>query len=77
ARLWQEYLFSAEGQNLFLGGYATPATFDALKKDGTLDAAAAAKLPTVEKPFTTFPTQDQITAAKKVVTENWTKAIAG
>ncbi|MCU7822353.1 ABC transporter substrate-binding protein [Kitasatospora sp. DSM 101779] len=77
ARLWQEYLFSAEGQNLYLGGYATPALFDAMKKDGTLDTAAAAKLPTVEKPFTTFPTQDQITAAKKVVTENWTKAIAG
>jgi putative spermidine/putrescine transport system substrate-binding protein len=77
ARLWQEYLFSAEGQNLFLGGYATPALFDAMKQDGSLDAAAAAKLPTVEKPFTTFPTQDQITAAKKVVTENWAKAIAG
>ncbi|MFE7591420.1 MULTISPECIES: ABC transporter substrate-binding protein [unclassified Kitasatospora] len=77
ARLWQEYLFSTEGQNLFLGGYATPSTFEALKKDGTLDAAGAAKLPTVEKPFTTFPTVDQINAAKKVVTENWTKAIAG
>ncbi|MFI5533157.1 ABC transporter substrate-binding protein [Kitasatospora sp. NPDC051853] len=77
ARLWQEYLFSTEGQNLFMGGYATPSTFEAMKKDGTLDAAAAAKLPTVEKPFTTFPTQDQITAAKKVITENWTKAIAG
>ncbi|WP_405011146.1 ABC transporter substrate-binding protein [Kitasatospora sp. NBC_01539] len=77
ARLWQEYLFSAEGQNLFLGGYATPALFDALKKDGTLDTAAAAKLPVVEKPFTTFPSQDQITAAKKAVTEGWAKAIAG
>jgi len=77
ARLWQEYLFSTEGQNLFLGGYATPSLFDALKKDGALDTAAAAKLPVVEKPFTTFPTPDQITAAKKVVTENWTKAIAG
>lgn len=77
ARLWQEYLFSTEGQNLFLGGYATPSTFEALKKDGTLDTTAAAKLPTVEKPFTTFPSVDQINAAKKVVTENWTKAVAG
>ncbi len=48
-----------------------------MKKDGTLDAAAAAKLPVIEKPFTVFPTPEQITAAKKVVTENWTKAIAG
>ncbi|MEV4560135.1 extracellular solute-binding protein [Kitasatospora sp. NPDC049285] len=77
ARLWQEFLFSAEGQNGFIGGYATPALFDAMKKDGTLDTAAAAKLPVVEKPFTNFPTSDQIDAAKKVVTENWAKAIAG
>ncbi|WP_457031346.1 ABC transporter substrate-binding protein [Kitasatospora sp. P5_F3] len=77
ARLWQEYLFSVEGQNLFLGGYANPSLFEAMKKDGTLDAAAAAKLPVIEKPFTVFPTPEQITAAKKVVTENWTKAIAG
>ncbi|MFJ8625320.1 ABC transporter substrate-binding protein [Kitasatospora sp. NPDC093550] len=77
ARLWEEYLYSAQGQNGFLGGYATPALFDAMKAAGTLDAAAAAKLPTVEKPFTTFPTQDQTDAAKKTVTENWAKAIAG
>ncbi|MEV7773208.1 extracellular solute-binding protein [Kitasatospora sp. NPDC086791] len=77
ARLWEEYLYSAQGQNGFLGGYATPALFDAMKTAGTLDAAAAAKLPPVEKPFTTFPTQDQTDAAKKTVTENWAKAIAG
>ncbi|MQS14560.1 extracellular solute-binding protein [Streptomyces kaniharaensis] len=77
ARLWEEYLYSAEGQNGFLGGYATPALFDAMKAAGTLDAAAASKLPPVEKPFTTFPTQEQTDAAKKTVTENWAKAIAG
>ncbi|KIQ64495.1 ABC transporter substrate-binding protein [Kitasatospora griseola] len=77
ARLWMEYLYSVEGQNGFMGGYATPAMFDAMKKDGSLDAAAAAKLPAVEKPFTTFPSSEQIDAAKKVVTENWAKAIAG
>ncbi|MFJ4680054.1 MULTISPECIES: ABC transporter substrate-binding protein [unclassified Kitasatospora] len=77
ARLWIEYLYSAEGQNGFLGGYATPALFDAMKADGTLDAAAAAKLPVVEKPFTTFPTPEQVDAAKKVVTDTWAKAIAG
>ncbi|MER5636632.1 ABC transporter substrate-binding protein [Kitasatospora sp. NPDC002227] len=77
ARLWQEYLYSAEGQNLFLGGYATPALFDSMKAAGTLDATAVAKLPTIEKPFTTFPTQAQTDAAKKAVTEGWAKAIAG
>ncbi|QKW22077.1 extracellular solute-binding protein [Kitasatospora sp. NA04385] len=77
ARLWMEYLYSAEGQNGFLGGYATPALFDAMKTDGTLDATAAAKLPAVEKPFTDFPSSEQVDAAKKVLTDNWAKAIAG
>ncbi|MDX6312151.1 MAG: putative spermidine/putrescine transport system substrate-binding protein, partial [Streptomyces sp.] len=47
ARLWEEYLYSAEGQNLWLQGYARPVLMDALKTAGTLDATAAAKLPTV------------------------------
>ncbi|WP_441249756.1 ABC transporter substrate-binding protein [Kitasatospora sp. McL0602] len=77
ARLWEEYLYSAEGQNLFLGGYATPALFDSMKAAGTLDATSVAKLPVIDKPFTTFPTQEQTDAAKKAVTEGWAKAIAG
>ncbi|AXI79967.1 ABC transporter substrate-binding protein [Peterkaempfera bronchialis] len=76
ARLWEEYLYSAEGQNLFLKGYARPVLMDALKQDGTLDPAAAAKLPAVSGSFT-FPSQAQVDAAKKVVTEGWSKAVAG
>jgi len=44
ARLWQEYLYSDEGQNLWLKGGARPIRFDAMKAAGTLDAAAAAAL---------------------------------
>ncbi|PYC76991.1 ABC transporter substrate-binding protein [Streptomyces tateyamensis] len=77
ARLWEEYLYSAAGQNGFLKGYATPALFDSMKTAGTLDSALVAKLPVIDKPFTTFPTQAQTDTAKKVVTENWAKAIGG
>ncbi|MCX4746159.1 extracellular solute-binding protein [Kitasatospora sp. NBC_01287] len=77
ARLWEEYLYSAEGQNGFLGGYATPALFDPMKTAGTLDASAVAKLPAIAKPFTTFPTQAQQDAAKAAITSNWSKAIGG
>ncbi|MFI9271750.1 ABC transporter substrate-binding protein [Kitasatospora sp. NPDC052896] len=77
ARLWEEYLYSAEGQNGFLKGYATPALYDSMKTAGTLDPTLVAKLPVVSKPFTTFPTEAQTDAAKKVVTENWAKAIGG
>ncbi|GAA1959383.1 ABC transporter substrate-binding protein [Kitasatospora viridis] len=77
ARLWEEYLYSAEGQNGFLGGYATPAEFDAMKSANTLDASLVSKLPPITNPFTTFPTQAQQDAAKAAVTSNWAKAIGG
>jgi putative spermidine/putrescine transport system substrate-binding protein len=76
ARLWEEYLYSTEGQNLFLGGFARPVEMDAMKAAGTLDTAAAAKLPTVSG-TPTFPTNDQTTKAKALLAANWSKAIAG
>ncbi|WP_127361384.1 ABC transporter substrate-binding protein [Actinacidiphila soli] len=76
ARLWEEYLYSAEGQNLWLQGYARPVLMDALKTAGTLDATAAAKLPTVSG-TAQFPTQAQSDKAQKVVTDGWSKAVAG
>ncbi|TDU06294.1 putative spermidine/putrescine transport system substrate-binding protein [Streptomyces sp. 846.5] len=76
ARLWEEYLYSAEGQNLFLGGFARPVEMDAMKTAGTLDTAAAAKLPAVTG-TPTFPTQAQITKAKATLAAGWAKAIAG
>ncbi|MFC1404276.1 MULTISPECIES: ABC transporter substrate-binding protein [Streptacidiphilus] len=76
ARLWEEYLYSTEGQNLFLGGFARPVEMDAMKTAGTLDTAAAAKLPAVSG-TPTFPTQDQITKAKAALAAGWSKAISG
>src|ERR1700732_920257 len=37
ARLWEEYLYSDEGQNLWLKGLARPVRMAAMKKSGTLD----------------------------------------
>ncbi|QMU75295.1 extracellular solute-binding protein [Streptacidiphilus sp. PB12-B1b] len=76
ARLWEEFLYSTEGQNDFLGGFARPVEYAALQKAGTLNAAANAALPTVSGTVS-FPTQAQITAAKAVVASGWAKAIAG
>ncbi|MFI9158257.1 ABC transporter substrate-binding protein [Kitasatospora aureofaciens] len=75
ARLWQEYLFSVEGQNLRLNGYARPVLIDAMKKDGTLDEAASARLPTVEG-TPEFPTDAQTEKAKETVAVGWAKAVA-
>ncbi|MFG2556469.1 ABC transporter substrate-binding protein [Streptomyces sp. NPDC048581] len=76
ARLWQEYLYSAEGQNLWLKGYARPALMTAMEKAGTLDETAAAKLPKVSG-TPSFPTEEQQNKAKTVLGQGWAKAISG
>ncbi|MFJ3518467.1 ABC transporter substrate-binding protein [Streptomyces sp. NPDC090131] len=76
ARLWQEYVFSPEGQNLRLGAYARPVLMEAMKEDGTLDEAAAENLPTVEG-TPTFPTEAEREKARETVNRNWSKDVSG
>ncbi|MFF4695019.1 ABC transporter substrate-binding protein [Streptomyces chattanoogensis] len=76
ARLWEEYLFSPEGQNLRLVDYARPVLMDAMAKDGTLNKALASRLPTVEG-TPQFPTEAQLNKALRTVRENWPKAVGG
>jgi len=76
ARLWQEYLYSTEGQNLWLKGYARPALMTAMDKAGTLDKDAAAKLPAVTG-TPSFPSEDQQNKAKTVIAQGWGKAVSG
>ncbi|MEY9892050.1 putative spermidine/putrescine transport system substrate-binding protein [Catenulispora sp. MAP5-51] len=73
ARLWEEFLYSADGQNLWLKGMARPAELPALQKAGTADATALAALPAVTG-TPQFATQDQMTAASKLVVAGWAKA---
>jgi putative spermidine/putrescine transport system substrate-binding protein len=74
ARLWEEYLYSDEGQNLWLKGGARPVRAEAMQKAGTLDATAFAALPKVEG-TPVFPTDAQTAEAKKYLSANWAKAI--
>ncbi|MFI6549763.1 ABC transporter substrate-binding protein [Streptomyces prunicolor] len=76
ARLWQEYLYSAEGQNLWLKGYARPALMTSMESAGTLDKTAAAKLPQVSG-TPSFPTEAQQSKAKTVIAQGWAKAVSG
>ncbi|MEV5012583.1 extracellular solute-binding protein [Streptomyces sp. NPDC055692] len=76
ARLWEEYLYSTEGQNLFLKGYARPALMPSMTRSGTVDSAAAANLPQVDG-TPSFPTDAQLDKAKQVVAQGWGKAVAG
>jgi putative spermidine/putrescine transport system substrate-binding protein len=74
ARLWQEFLFSDEGQNLFLKGLSRPARLPKMESAGTADKTSLAALPQIPGE-TKFPTNDQIDAAKKVVADEWAKAV--
>lgn len=47
-----------------------------MRKNGTLDKAAAEKLPTVEG-TPTFPTEAQTENARRTVNRNWDKALSG
>jgi putative spermidine/putrescine transport system substrate-binding protein len=74
ARLWEEFLYSDEGQNLWLKGGARPVRMDAMTTAKTIDAAAAASLPEVGgEPV--FQTQEQVAAASKYLAANWASAI--
>jgi putative spermidine/putrescine transport system substrate-binding protein len=75
ARLWEEYLYSDVGQNLWLTGLARPVRQAAMQKSGTIDATAAAKLPPVNG-TPVFMSADPATAAKNYVVAHWDAAIS-
>jgi putative spermidine/putrescine transport system substrate-binding protein len=74
ARLWEEFLYSDAGQNLWLKGSARPVRADAMVKAGTIDATAYAALPKVEG-TPVFLSDAQTTKAKEYLSANWSKAI--
>ena len=74
ARLWQEFLFSDEGQNLWLKGGARPVRLEAMTKAGTADAAAAAALPKVAG-TPVIPTEEQNATARAYLAKNWANAV--
>jgi putative spermidine/putrescine transport system substrate-binding protein len=72
ARLWEEFLYSTQGQNIWLEGYARPVELQAMVAAGTVNKAAYAKLPAVAHVASAFPTPAQATAAGSVVSSDWT-----
>jgi putative spermidine/putrescine transport system substrate-binding protein len=74
ARLWQEFLYSDEGQNLFAVGGVRPVRADNMMADGTIDKAVSDTLPIIDGPVT-VPSPDQTKAASKYLADNWAKAI--
>jgi putative spermidine/putrescine transport system substrate-binding protein len=76
ARLWEEFLYSDEGQNIWLKGLSRPVRLDAMKSADTADADALAALPEVDASVE-FPDDEQQTAAQKVVADRWNAEMTG
>ncbi|MGI8987327.1 MAG: ABC transporter substrate-binding protein, partial [Nocardioidaceae bacterium] len=75
ARLWQEFLYSDEGQNLWLKGYGRPVREAAMVEAGTIDEAAYDKLPEVSGEPVTL-TEEQTAKAGGYLAANWQQAIS-
>ena len=71
ARLWMEYIYSPEGSNGWLKGFARPATLAAMIKNGTVDQAALDAL-SVATETPVVLTQDQIKNGQEGLKSSWT-----
>ena len=77
ARLWEEFLYSQAadgGQNLWLQGGARPVEQTEMTANGSIDTAAAAKLPAVSG-TPVFPSLSQATKAENYLVANWANAV--
>ncbi len=71
ARLWEEFLYSTQGQNLWLEGAARPIELPYLVANHLANAKALAALPPAPAGVTNFPTPAQLVKAKAVVAQYW------
>ncbi|GAA4157913.1 extracellular solute-binding protein [Gryllotalpicola daejeonensis] len=74
ARLWEEYLYTPEVQNLYLAAGAYPAMLDAMKQDGTVDKDVLAKVGDAPKDVTLL-TADQASKAGTQIASLWPAAM--
>jgi putative spermidine/putrescine transport system substrate-binding protein len=77
ARLWLEHIVSDDGALGYLEGGAVPARFGSLLERGLVSAELAATLPPADiLDAISFPTADQVDAARALITENWGPMVA-
>ena len=73
AKLWMEYLYSDEGQLLWMKGYCHPIREADLRARNAVPEELAAKLPDVSGAV--FPTVDQLVKGKEVITSQWDSVV--
>jgi putative spermidine/putrescine transport system substrate-binding protein len=76
AKLWEEYLYSDEGQLQWLKGYCHPIRFNAMSAANAIPADLLAKLPPAANyANAVFPTLDQQDAYKTTITTKWDSVV--
>jgi len=70
ARLWEEFLYSTTGQNIWLEGGARPVELPALVKAGAENKPAFKQLPVVKK-IATLPTNAETETAGEAIAAGW------
>jgi putative spermidine/putrescine transport system substrate-binding protein len=69
AKLWMEFLYSDEGQLIWMKGYCHPIREADLRARGVIPADLLAKIPDITGAV--FPSLDQLNTAKTLITGNW------
>jgi putative spermidine/putrescine transport system substrate-binding protein len=78
ARLWQEFLYSDQGQLLWLKGYSHPARFEDMVKRNVIPKALLNALPSpAAYAKVKFANPTQVTNARKIVSEEWGPKVLG
>lgn len=70
ARLWMEFVYSDEGQLIWLEGYAKPVRFDDMMERGVVPDELLERLPIADVEVG-FPTLEQLETGLQYVRDNW------
>jgi putative spermidine/putrescine transport system substrate-binding protein len=74
ARLWMEFVYSDEGQMIWLEGYAKPVRFDDMIANDVIPAELLEKLPVADVEVA-FPDLEQLEAGLQYVRDNWASEV--
>lgn len=76
AKLWMEYLYSDEGQLIWLEGYCHPIRYNDLVARNVIPQELADRLPSADLyAEAVFPTIAQLETAKTLITEQWDSVV--
>lgn len=74
ARLWMEFVYSDEGQLIWLSGYAKPVRYDDLVARDVIPQELVEKLPVADVEVA-FPTLEQLQTGLQYIRDNWASEV--